>query len=137
MAEYGVASAITGSIEMTTPNTTASPEQEVERCPDCQRLVGRLAWRADGAYATDGECLARVSRAGPLYREECKDRTITRLRSDLATLQAKLDARVADANSYRVLRTLVEHDPILTKRFREVLAMSERELAKRKKAAGL
>jgi len=120
---------------MTTPNTPASPEQEGERCPDCQRLVGRLAWRADGAYATDGECLARVSRAGPLYREECKDRTITHLRIDLATLQAKLDALVAERELERaVVDTACEYRTGMGISVEKLVHYVDRLLASRAKA---
>ena len=63
---------------------------EVATCPDCRRPLGELERRDDGDYATDGECLARVPKAGPLFREECKDLLIARLRSDLAAAREGL-----------------------------------------------
>lgn len=70
---------------MTAPNTPASTP---ELCPDCGRPLGELP-----PFYKLGAC---VGRKGSSYLPDCREHTITRLRSDLATLQAKLDALVAE-----------------------------------------
>lgn len=56
------------------------------------------------------------------------------IKRDLLSLLDALEAALVDANSYRVIRTLVEHDYQLRVRFYQVLGMAESELAKRKAA---
>ncbi len=73
------------------------PEQERERCPDCDAL---FATTVKERYQAGYFCC----RTGTLA---CVKRVNSRLRSDLATLQAKLDAAVAASQLTKAEREMV------------------------------
>ena len=79
---------------MTTPNTTASPP---ELCPDC----GWVKCPPGCSQLNEPHCEAHTK--DPWNRFQCARRVVDRLKSDLATTQAKLEsALVADRNATRL-----------------------------------